>query len=96
MPSSLHRRLSWLPLLPSLLCGFVLLSQFAAPSPALAAEPALFPIRQGERQGLIDAGGKVLLAPEYDEVRVGDPLVLVRRGARTAYADAAGRLVVPP
>lgn len=56
--------------------------------------PALFPIRSGERHGLIDAAGRVVLAAEYDEVKPGDPLILARRGARTAYADATGRLVV--
>lgn len=61
-----------------------------------AGEPALFPIRQGDRFGLVDAQGQVLLPIEYDEVAPGDPLWRVRKGARTGYVDGAGRLAVPP
>ena len=90
----LHRRLAAL-----LAC----LGLAQLPVPALAqalapqaAEPALFPIRQGDRFGLINAQGQVVLPIEYDEVAAGDPLWLVRKGSRIGYVDGTGRLAVPP
>ena len=51
---------------------------------ASAQAQPLFPIRQGDLQGLIDANGRVVLAPEFAELVQGDPLVLARKGSRTA------------
>lgn len=58
--------------------------------------PAVFQIRSGDQLGLIDAAGHVLLAPEYAEVRIGDPLILLRKGSRTAYVDRQGKMVIAP
>lgn len=69
------------------------------PATAGAAEPALpplFPIRQGDLHGLIDRDGRVVLAAEYSEIRIGSPWILVSKGARVAYADGSGRLVIEP
>lgn len=70
----------------------------AAPNPMAIPTPLppVFPIRRGDLHGLIDAQGHVLLAAEYDEINPGDPLVLVRRSARTAYADYHGAFVIAP
>ncbi len=56
----------------------------------------LFSIRAGDLFGLIDASGKVLLPPEFFEIKPGDPLTLVRKGSRTAYVDGTGRMVIEP
>lgn len=58
--------------------------------------PPLFPIRHGDLHGLIDASGRVVLPPEFDDVKLGEPLVMVRKAARTAYFDGGGRMVVQP
>jgi hypothetical protein len=40
--------------------------------------PALLPIRSGDLLGLIDARGRVVLPAEFEELKIGDPLILVR------------------
>ena len=69
---------------------------------SLSAQPAppVFTIRAGDLFGLIDAQGKQLLPAEFVEITLGDPLILVRKGQRTAYfdasVDASGRMVIEP
>lgn len=65
----------------------------AAPAQPL---PPLFPIRQGDLHGLINLEGQVVLPAEYTELRLGQPLIMLRKGYRTAYADGAGQLVIEP
>lgn len=61
-----------------------------------ADAPALFPIRQGELHGLIDADGRTVLPPEFTEVQRGEALIRARKGTRSAYFDPQGRLVIEP
>lgn len=93
MPSRRNAR-GWRALLGALLAA-ALPSTFAAPA-AAEALPLLFPIRQGDLHGLIDAQGRQVLAPEFSELKLGQPLVMLRKGHRTAYADGSGRLVIEP
>jgi hypothetical protein len=95
MTSALRRgALRWRAFVGALLAA-ALPSTFAAPA---AAEPLppLFPIRQGDLHGLIDAQGRQVLAPEYTELKLGQPWVMLRKGHRTAYADGTGRLMIEP
>ncbi|HNM20954.1 MAG TPA: WG repeat-containing protein, partial [Rhodocyclaceae bacterium] len=60
-------------------------------------EPALFQIRQGDAIGLIDRTGKVVVPAEFREAPVvGDPLIRVQKGTRTAYYAHDGTLAIPP
>ena len=69
----------------------------ADPVPGTAfADAGLYVIREGELMGLIDRKGKVVLAPEFEELKIGDGLVLARKGYRTAYFDPAGTMVIKP
>ena len=74
----------------------LLLSACLHLAPQAQPLPALFPIRSGDLHGLINAEGRVLLAPEYTELRIGQPLIMVRKGSRTAYVDADGKMVIEP
>jgi DNA-binding transcriptional regulator/RsmH inhibitor MraZ len=81
------------------LTGLALLAAalwLVAASAGAAEAPALFAIRAGDLHGLIDARGRTVLPAEFAEVAVGDPLVMARKGARTAYFDTQGALVVAP
>jgi hypothetical protein len=64
-----------------------------APASAL---PPVFPIRSGDLHGLIDRQGRVLLPAEFTEVLPGDPLILVRKGYKTAFFDYRGGMVIAP
>ena len=78
------------------MCGlFAAKTTWAADAATVDAATALHSIRQGDLFGLIDAKGRVVLAPEFTEIIFGQPLILVRKGQRTAYLDASGRMVVP-
>lgn len=84
-------------LLPRRLAAvLVCLGGLQATASAAEAEPALLPIRSGDLLGLIDARGRVVLPAEFEELKIGDPLILVRKARRTAYFDFQGRMVVPP
>ena len=37
-----------------------------------------------------------MLPPEYSELRLGQPYIMLRKGYRTAYADGDGKLVIEP
>ena len=79
------------------MCGlFAAKATWAADATTADAATALYSIREGDLFGLIDAKGRVVLAPEFTEIIFGQPLTLVRKGQRTAYLDASGRMVVPP
>lgn len=90
-----HRARGWRALLGAWLAA-ALPTAFAAPPADADALPPLFPIRQGDLHGLIDAQGRPVLAPEYSELKLGQPYVMLRKGHRTAYADGSGRLVIEP
>jgi len=66
--------------------------------PAWAAEaPARFSIRQGDRYGAIDAGGKVVIEPQYDaELRFADGLAVAAVGSKVGVIDLDGKLVISP
>jgi hypothetical protein len=63
---------------------------------AMEPLPPLFFIRSGELHGLIDAQGRVVLPAEFSEIKLGQPLVMARKGARTAFFDGQGRMVIDP
>jgi len=65
-------------------------------APAQQPLPPLFPIRSGDLHGLINLEGQVVLPAEYNELRLGQPFIMLRKGYRTAYADADGKLVIEP
>lgn len=70
--------------------------------PALAqepgsSEPALFPIRVGEKHGAINRSGEVVIPAEYEAViEFREGLARVRKGPRVAYLDAKGQRVIEP
>ena len=63
---------------------------------AVAKLPPVFSIRDGDLLGLINVDGHVIVPPEYEELRTGDPLILVRKSARVAYVDYEGHMVIAP
>ena len=64
----------------------------------LAAQPLppLFFIRQGDLHGLIDPEGRTVLPAEFDRIELGAPWVMARKGARVAFFDGQGRMVIEP
>ncbi|MBC7942084.1 MAG: WG repeat-containing protein, partial [Chitinophagaceae bacterium] len=68
----------------------------SAPVARAADASALFATRAGDLQGLIDVHGRTVLPPDFSEVGVGDPLIMVRKVGRTAYFDRQGQMVVAP
>ncbi|HSV47546.1 MAG TPA: WG repeat-containing protein [Ramlibacter sp.] len=70
---------------------------FGAAAPAQAQPlPPVFAIRQGELHGLIDREGRVIVPAEFEELKAGEPLILVRKAARTAFLDYSGQMVIQP
>ncbi|MEO6758803.1 MAG: WG repeat-containing protein [Saprospiraceae bacterium] len=62
----------------------------------LAAQPALFPIRNGRQFGFIDRAGKVVIPPKFDRVEeFRENRSVVWIGSNAGYIDPAGRLVIP-
>lgn len=69
----------------------------AGTKPAAAqAQPPVFAIRSGDLHGLIDREGRVIVPAEFEDLKLGDPLILVRKAARVAYLDYTGRMVIQP
>jgi len=65
-------------------------------SAAYAESPPVFLIRAGDLLGLINASGKIIAPPEFEELKPGDPLILVRKSARVTYLDYQGNMVIAP
>jgi len=63
---------------------------------ASAERLPLFPIRVGDKHGLIDINGREIVPPEYSRVELGDPWISLTKGSKTAFADYAGKLLIPP
>ena len=62
----------------------------------LAAQPALFPIRNGRQFGFIDRAGKVVIPPKFDKVEeFRENRSVVWIGSNAGYIDPAGHLVIP-
>lgn len=61
-----------------------------------AQEAPVYGIRAGDLHGLIDATGRVILPAEFTEIKLGQPLILVRKGVKTAYVDRQGKMVIAP
>ena len=72
--------------------GAALVAVLALP---VAAQP-VFTIGSGDRLGLIDREGKIILPPEFSEVKPGRPLILATKGYKTAFFDYSGRMVIEP
>ena len=72
--------------------GAALVAVLALP---VAAQP-VFTIGSGDRLGLIDREGKIILPPEFSEVKPGQPLILATKGYKTAFFDYSGRMVIEP
>jgi hypothetical protein len=64
----------------------------------IAADPPLvFPIREGDLHGLIDRDGKVILPAEFTHsLSLSDGLIMATKGAKTAFFDATGKMVIKP
>lgn len=62
----------------------------------LAAQPALFPIRNGRQFGFIDRSGKVVVPAKFDKVEeFHDSRAIVYIGSNAGYIDPSGQLVIP-
>jgi len=59
-------------------------------------QPSVHAIRAGDLHGLIDGSGRLLVPAEFVEIQMGDPLILVRKGSKTAYVDRQGKMVIAP
>ena len=76
--------------LSALVLGFALTAHAADP-------PLVFPIREGDLHGLIDRQGKVILPIEFSQpLQVSDGLIMATKGAKTAYFDVGGKMVIRP
>lgn len=96
--NALHRAVRGASPLPALLSlvGLAVVVLALALGVGQAWAQPVFTIRMGDLHGLIDARGQVLLAPEFTQLQVGEPLILARKGNRTAYFDRSGRMVIEP
>jgi len=62
-----------------------------------AADPMLFPIRDGNRIGFIDRSGKVIVSPRFDSAgEFSEGLARVSTGSVSGYIDAAGKMRIEP
>jgi len=62
----------------------------------LAAQPALYPIRNGRQFGFIDRSGKVVIPPKFDRVEeFRDNRSVVYIGSNAGYIDPTGHVVIP-
>ena len=62
----------------------------------IAAQPALYPIRNGRQFGFIDRTGKVVIPPKFDRVEdFQENRAIVYVGSNAGYIDPAGQLVIP-
>ena len=60
------------------------------------ADVGPYSIRDGDRPGLIDRTGGVAPAPEFEALKLGDGLALVREDGTPAVIDGSGNVVVRP
>ena len=67
-----------------------------APDAPTFPDVGLYSIREGDLLGLIDRKGRVVLAPEFEDLKLGDGLIVARKGYRTAYFDRTGAMVIRP
>jgi hypothetical protein len=69
------------------------LGAWLALATSLAAQTLrpVFAIRDGDLHGLIDRNGRVIVPPEYEELKTGNPLIMVRKASRVATSTTAGR-----
>jgi hypothetical protein len=57
----------------------------------------VFPIREGDLHGLIDRAGKVILPAEFtNPLQLSDGLIMASKGAKVAYFDATGKMIIRP
>ncbi|HSW12583.1 MAG TPA: WG repeat-containing protein [Solimonas sp.] len=67
------------------------------PLTAAAADTARFPVRVGLKHGAIDATGKLVIEPQFDnELRFADGLARAGVGAKLGFIDADGKLMISP
>lgn len=63
---------------------------------SLAAQPDLYPIRNGRQSGFINRSGKVVIPPKYDRVEeFRESRAVVYIGSNAGYIDPAGQLLIP-
>lgn len=86
-------------------CSLLLLIQLFAPSVLHAqgdsisfASQQIFPVKEQLRWGFIDHTGKVVIAPQYDEVQDFDSYsyVKVRKGDKWGIVDRKGTILLEP
>ena len=91
-PMTARARRQLLALIAALACAPV----GRSPARPTFADAGLYLVREGDLMGLIDRTGKAVLAPEFEELKLGDGLVMARKGYRVAYFDAAGAMAIKP
>ncbi len=70
---------------------------FAAAATVFAADPILFPIRDGSKIGFIDRSGKVVVTPRFDSSgEFSEGLARVTVGSLSGYIDATGKMRIEP
>lgn len=79
-----------------LACAPVAVYAADAPDGPTFADVGLYSIRERDLLGLIDRKGRVVLAPEFEDLKIGDGLIVARKGYRVAYFDRAGTMVIRP
>ncbi|MBM3756308.1 MAG: WG repeat-containing protein [Acidobacteria bacterium] len=63
----------------------------------LAADPMLFPNREGSKIGFIDRSGEVIVSPRFDSTgEFSEGLARVSTGSVSGYIDAAGKMRIEP
>lgn len=67
-------------------------------SVALAADDALFRIKEGAKWGFMDRSGKVVIEPQYDNCyyQFSEGLAAVEVSGKWGYIDGQNRMVIPP
>ena len=76
---------------------FTLLAALLLAPASHAAPDPRFSIRSGDKFGAIDATGKIVIEPQYDDELVfSDGMARVRVGSKLGFIDATGKVLISP
>ena len=74
----------------ALVSGAIMIAMFTV---AAAQSEPRFSIKVNDKFGAIDATGKVVIEPQYDdELKFSDGMARVRVGGKVGYIDTAGKV----